>query len=203
MTVGEVKQLQKQILNHPENKLNSSAVGKYQIVGKTLRGLQKKLGFKDSDKFDTALQDRLGTELLNQRGLGKFKSGKMSASEFQNSLAQEWASVASTSGKALQHTGTTSEQIQAAMAAAKNDTQVAAPTTQTPTAPSVTAAPTTPTAPAVESGKTSESYTMSGATPEQLAYFKSMGIVPGGGTTQTPTAPAVATAASLPTRVPV
>jgi len=94
MSIAEVKEYQKAMLADPKNKWNSSAVGKYQIVGTTLRDLQKELGFKDTDKFDAAMQDKLGEALLKKRGLDKYMSGKMSDSDFQLSLAKEWASVA-------------------------------------------------------------------------------------------------------------
>lgn len=116
MTIGEVKEYQKRILHDPANKMDSSAVGKYQIVGKTLRGLQSKYGFGDEQKFDAAFQDKLGEMLLKGRGLDKFKAGKMSSAAFQEQLAQEWASIAHPgSGRGTQGTGTSSEQIQTAM----------------------------------------------------------------------------------------
>lgn len=127
MTLGEVRQLQKQMLAHPDNKLNSSAVGKYQIVGRTLfgkdgtSGLYKELGLKDSDTFSPELQDRLGQKLLERRGLKKFQQGQMNATQFQSNLAYEWASIAHPgTGRATQHTGTSTTDIQAAMRAAQS-----------------------------------------------------------------------------------
>ena len=122
MTLGEVKEYQRRMLANPKNKWNSSAVGKYQIVGKTLRGLQDELGLSDDQIFDQQLQDRLGTQLLNRRGYAKWKRGEISDEEFQNNLAKEWASVArADTGKSHygQHTGTSSSQIQQALKRAK------------------------------------------------------------------------------------
>jgi muramidase (phage lysozyme) len=136
MTIAEVKEYQKRMLADPKNKMNSSAVGKYQIVGKTLRGLQSQYGIKDDEKFDAAMQDRLGEALLKQRGLDSMKSGKISEAEFQHNLSMEWASIADNSGKSHygQHTGTSAEQIQSAIASAKTDKSAPAqPNSPSPT----------------------------------------------------------------------
>lgn len=103
MTMAEVRQLQEQILDHPDNKHNSSAVGKPQVVGKTLfgrdengygtGGLYKELGLKEDDIFDQKLQDRITLHLANKRGLDKFKKGDISAEQFQERLAPEWQSI--------------------------------------------------------------------------------------------------------------
>lgn len=124
MSIAEVRNLQRGMLDHPRNGWNSSAVGKYQIVGKTLEGLLndpkiKALGIDRNTQFTPEVQDILGKRLLEQRGLGSFQAGRMSATEFQNSLAHEWASVAhSSSGTSVygQGTGTTTSQIRAAIA---------------------------------------------------------------------------------------
>lgn len=68
MTLDEVLAMQKQMLAHPDNKFNSSAVGRYQIVSKTLKGLMGTLGLKGTERFDATMQDRLAQELLRQRG---------------------------------------------------------------------------------------------------------------------------------------
>lgn len=115
MTLGELKVYMNTVRKN-SGKMNSSAMGKYQIVGTTLRDLQKKLGISDDAKFTPELQDKMGMELLNRRGLQKFMSGKMSARDFQANLYHEWASIAHPdTGKAKQHTGTSNEQIQAAL----------------------------------------------------------------------------------------
>lgn len=68
MTLDQIDAMQTAMLQHPANTDNSSAVGRYQIVQKTLRGLRGKLGLSGSDYFDEAMQDRLAQELLRQRG---------------------------------------------------------------------------------------------------------------------------------------
>ena len=113
MTLDELDAFQTEMLKNPENKLNSSAVGKYQIVRTTLRGLKEKLGLKGDEKFTPELQDKLASELLQQRGMGKFEKGEITQEQFQENLAKEWASIATKDGKSFygQRVGTTSEEI--------------------------------------------------------------------------------------------
>ena len=66
---------------------NSSALGRYQIVGKTLRGLMGKLGLSGNEKFDEAMQDHLGAELIRQRGASA------------QGLGNEWASLKGAKGQ--------------------------------------------------------------------------------------------------------
>jgi muramidase (phage lysozyme) len=68
MTLGEVKKLQGQMLANPENKFNSSALGRYQITRETIRDFQGRLNLPDSTKFDRATQDRIAIAILKQTG---------------------------------------------------------------------------------------------------------------------------------------
>ena len=54
MTLAEVKAYQKELLRNSGG-MNSSAVGKYQIVGKTLRGLQEQMKLR-SEEHTSELQ---------------------------------------------------------------------------------------------------------------------------------------------------
>lgn len=99
MTLDEVDKLQGQMLRHPENSWNSSAIGRYQIVRTTLRSLKKQLGLKGDEKFTPQLQDRLAEQLLKNRGYDDWKSGKISDTRFINNLAKEWASLPTASGR--------------------------------------------------------------------------------------------------------
>lgn len=120
MTLGEVKAYQKKLLAASGN-LKSSAVGKYQIVGTTLRELQQKMGLSDDTIFSPQLQDQMGTMLMKRRGLDKYLAGKMSAKELQANMSLEWASIAHPdTGRALQHTGTSSQAFQTALAGASS-----------------------------------------------------------------------------------
>lgn len=95
MTINEVLAL-------PVNRQGghvSSANGRYQIIDKTLSGLVKEMGLTGNEKFDAAMQDRMAVALLERRGLADFQSGKITANQFLNNLAKEWASLPTTSGR--------------------------------------------------------------------------------------------------------
>lgn len=68
MTLDEIDALQRQMLAHPGNTFNSSALGRYQITGRTLRGLRGQMGLTGSELFDEGMQDRLAIQLAQGRG---------------------------------------------------------------------------------------------------------------------------------------
>ena len=68
MTLDQIDALQSKMLKHPDNNFNSSALGRYQIVQQTMRGLRSELGLKGSDLFDPGTQDRMAEQLLRRRG---------------------------------------------------------------------------------------------------------------------------------------
>ena len=88
MTIGEVLAWQDSI----DRKYNSEAVGAYQILEDTLRGLYGAAGLSQGDLFNRANQDRLGVALLERRGLSAYRSGQLSEIGFAQNLAKEWAS---------------------------------------------------------------------------------------------------------------
>lgn len=77
MTLNQVRDLQRQMLANPENRakyhdengnaVGSSALGKYQIVGKTLENLMRTMGLSGDELFDAQMQDRMAMQLLNGR----------------------------------------------------------------------------------------------------------------------------------------
>lgn len=71
----------------------STAIGAYQFIYKTLRGLRNSLGLTGKEKFTPELQDRLADALLEGRGLSAYKAGKLSKRQFALRLSQEWASL--------------------------------------------------------------------------------------------------------------
>lgn len=97
-TLNEVDTLQTQMLRHPGNKHNSSALGKYQITRTTMRRLRKQLKLKGGEKYTPELQDQMALELLKLRGLAKWQAGKITDKAFLNRLAKEWASLPTSSG---------------------------------------------------------------------------------------------------------
>lgn len=70
-----------------------SAAGKYQIIRKTLVGLVAQLGIPGSAKFSPDLQDRLGFQLLTNRGWQAFVSRQVTVGAYALQLAREWASI--------------------------------------------------------------------------------------------------------------
>ncbi|MCL6706691.1 M15 family metallopeptidase [Pseudomonas sp. R2.Fl] len=99
MTLDEVDALQTRMLAHPNNSYNSSAVGEYQIVRKTLRSLRQELGLRGDELYDEDMQDRLAAALLERRGLSKWQAGEISDEQFLNNLAEEWASLPRADGR--------------------------------------------------------------------------------------------------------
>ncbi|CAM5772001.1 hypothetical protein LMIY3S_03697 [Labrys miyagiensis] len=89
MTLNEVLAFGDQIRHNPNNPYNSSALGRYQIVGKTLRGLMKQLGLKGDEIYSPEMQDRLAWALAKARG--RNVAG----------LRQEWQSLTGRSGSQI------------------------------------------------------------------------------------------------------
>lgn len=98
MSLNEVRQLQKGMLSNPANTFNSSAVGRYQIVGQTLQRLMQRMGLSGSETFTPELQDAMALELMRMRGLDMWLSGEMTTDQFINGLSEEWASVPNSAG---------------------------------------------------------------------------------------------------------
>jgi muramidase (phage lysozyme) len=96
MTVAQVLDFQAQMLKQGHE---STAVGKYQILRKTLAGLVDQGVVSATDRFSASTQDKLAVALLQGRGLDKYLSGKLSADQFADSVAREWASLPMASGK--------------------------------------------------------------------------------------------------------
>ncbi|SDL37217.1 hypothetical protein [Paracoccus chinensis] len=70
MTLDDVLALGER-MRTPENRAlypggGSSALGRYQIVGKTMRGLMKTMGLTGDELFDEQMQDRMAMELVRQ-----------------------------------------------------------------------------------------------------------------------------------------
>ena len=93
MTLDEVDKLQTGMLRHPSNKLNSSAVGRYQIIRTTKRDIQNALRLNRQSKFDADMQDRMACFLLGKRGIDKWLDGRMKEETLVNGLSAEWASL--------------------------------------------------------------------------------------------------------------
>ncbi|MCX5496432.1 hypothetical protein OSH11_17125 [Kaistia dalseonensis] len=68
MTLDEIDALQTQMLRHPGNRFNSSALGRYQFTRTRLRDLRKRYGIPGSARYDQNLQDQLAKLSLSERG---------------------------------------------------------------------------------------------------------------------------------------
>lgn len=79
MTVDEVLAFGDQL--RKKTGINTSAIGRYQIEGATLRDVMGKLGIKGTDIFDESLQDKIAIYLAKRRGRNA------------NSLRKEWTSL--------------------------------------------------------------------------------------------------------------
>lgn len=90
MTLDQIDALQTEMLAHPDNKWNSSALGQYQIVQKTLRTLKDEMGLTGQEVFDEKLQDRMGLALLDRRGYSKWLAGDITDEKFISELRNEW-----------------------------------------------------------------------------------------------------------------
>lgn len=89
-TINGIYQLQTQLVASGKP---SSAVGRYQIIQRTLRGLQTKLDLSGNEHFSPEMQDKLAVELLKGRGFSDWWRGEMSDEDFAHGLSCEWASL--------------------------------------------------------------------------------------------------------------
>ncbi|GGL51348.1 hypothetical protein [Wenxinia marina] len=79
------------------------AIGRYQVIPPTLRGLIGRLGIPRDARFSPALQDALGERLLLDAGLAEFRAGRLSRGAFMDSLARVWAGLPTASGLSHYH----------------------------------------------------------------------------------------------------
>jgi muramidase (phage lysozyme) len=86
----EVKAVQSAMLKSGSK---STAVGRYQIIHRTLEELINNLKLPNTTIFDERTQDFLCIALLHRRGLKKFLSGQISTDQFMLNISKEWASL--------------------------------------------------------------------------------------------------------------
>jgi len=92
MTVSEVLAWQDNFVEVQGSK--SSAIGRYQIIRGTMRGLIEQMDIDPKKtKFDEATQDKMAITLLKRHRLQDFFDGKIGRKKFGNELAHEWASL--------------------------------------------------------------------------------------------------------------
>lgn len=71
----------------------SSAVGRYQIIRPTLKGLIRELHVDPDTPFNAIVQDRLAIALLERRGSIEYVKGEISREQFAANLSREWAAL--------------------------------------------------------------------------------------------------------------
>jgi conjugal transfer mating pair stabilization protein TraG len=71
----------------------SSAVGKYQIMDTTLRGLVRELKIDTKQHFDPATQDKMAIALIERRGAEAYVNKEMTKEQFASNLSKEWAAL--------------------------------------------------------------------------------------------------------------
>ena len=105
MTINEVDALQTDYLNYQtsigrEDGDRSAAMGAYQMLNPKkvaeLMGLDP-----ETTVFDKDTQDQMSEYYLNYSGLKEFKAGEITAEEFNNRLAEQFASIETTDGKGV------------------------------------------------------------------------------------------------------
>lgn len=92
MTIGEVLAFQDRIVAAGSN---SSAIGRYQFIRKTLKAMVKDLGIDQDVLFDRRTQDYLARRKLHRCG---FYERNLSDTRVANCLARTWAALPVVSG---------------------------------------------------------------------------------------------------------
>lgn len=124
MTLAEVREFQTAQINATKGhitgtKYGTSAVGRFQIMRKTLDGLRRILKAGDDQVFSPQFQDRCAVELLGDCGLDQWLYGEINDEVFQTRLAHIWRSIENPQGyynsmDFEQPVGTTTGEIMAA-----------------------------------------------------------------------------------------
>lgn len=95
-TIADLKQLQA----HPRDSNGQLfAIGRYQIIPNTLKGIQKTLNISDSSKFSKEIQDKMGYGLMRGRTNlknyldGKLEDSKENRQKASLDMSKIWASI--------------------------------------------------------------------------------------------------------------
>jgi len=79
------------------------AIGRYQFIPKTLRGLVKRLEVDPKTQFSPAVQDLLADALLADAGLHALHDGDIGRHKFMKNLAKIWAGLPTSTGLSYYH----------------------------------------------------------------------------------------------------
>ena len=108
MTISEVDKLQTDYLNYQksigrEEDDRSAAMGAYQMLDP--KKVAEMMGLDpETTVFDKKTQDMMSEYYLNYSGLKEFQAGDITAEEFNNRLAEQFASIKTTSGEGVYDT---------------------------------------------------------------------------------------------------
>ncbi|WP_425074191.1 hypothetical protein [Sagittula sp. S175] len=97
MTIAEIYQWIDDTPGQPH------AIGRYQIIPKTLRGLVRKAGLDVNTRYSPQVQDQLADILLEEAGLTAMREGVMTRTAFMNNIAKIWAGLPNSSGRSHYH----------------------------------------------------------------------------------------------------
>ena len=108
MSISEVDKLQTDYLNYQksigrEEDNRSAAMGAYQMLD--VKKVAELMGLDpETTVFNKETQDKMADYYLNYAGLKEFQAGEISAEEFNNRLAGQFASIQTTSGEGVYDT---------------------------------------------------------------------------------------------------
>ena len=90
MSIADVLSWQEDFIaaGHP-----SSAVGRYQIISTTLKGLVQQLTIDTNQPFNETMQDKMAIALLERRGATEYVNNQIDGRQFAAELAKEWAAL--------------------------------------------------------------------------------------------------------------
>ena len=90
MSIADVLSWQEDFIvaGHP-----SSAVGRYQIISTTLKGLVQQLNIDTNQPFNETMQDKMAVALLERRGATEYVNNQIDERQFAAELAKEWAAL--------------------------------------------------------------------------------------------------------------
>lgn len=90
LNIAQIYGLQQKLLGRG---MPSTAVGRYQIIRRTLQGLVAHFGLPATTLFTPELQDKLAVRLLVGRGYPSWWRGGTTDIEFAHNISLEWASL--------------------------------------------------------------------------------------------------------------
>ena len=89
-TIEQIEQVQRNIHDDPNNRANTSAIGKYQFEQSTLKGLVRQLGLAQNTLFTPQVQDQLAIQDMKNRGSEEYRAG--TSNRFESGMGKEWDS---------------------------------------------------------------------------------------------------------------